>query len=314
MAVVGEIASIAGLVGLAGQAVKAASSLYSFIKAYRNIHPMVEQVASILQALHTCLSGVRRTALHADAVHGHHYAEVAEIFASVKSCYELFDQIEKQLDPIKSRVLRTIGKKLKVAADDGYFPLIYQQLSVQHQRLSTLLITATWFVHYIAMFTNLETLVGVGKLNTTATKIRDVQIQSTRQITSRLTSMESLLYVNTSQRAMSENLLQQKMDALLQATTSGATQNQLAAIEARLIALQIQCRQSIDAAQSDSLASIPLQNMGVSTSHGSNASDTTAKSTKPAIMGNAESLVKIVDTALVLKVQHGEIDVQSPTR
>jgi len=148
MAVVGEVASIAGLVGLAGQAVKAASSLYSFIKAYRNIHSTIEQVASILQALHTCLSDVRRIALHADAVHGHHHPEVAEIFSSVKSCYELFDEIEKRLEPIKTRVRRTMVKKLKIAADDGYFPSIYEQLSMHHQRLSTLLITATWFVHH----------------------------------------------------------------------------------------------------------------------------------------------------------------------
>ena len=146
MAVVGEVASVAGLVSLAGQAVLAASSLYSFIKAYKNVHPQIQEVASTLQALHICLSGVRRIALHANTVHGQHHPEVAEIFASVKSCTELFDQVETRLDPIKNRVKRTICKKLKIAAEDGYFPSIYQQLTLHHQRLSTLLSTATWLV------------------------------------------------------------------------------------------------------------------------------------------------------------------------
>lgn len=146
MAVVGEVASVAGLVSLAGQAVVAASSLYSFIKAYKNVHPQIQEVALTLQALHICLSGVRRIALHANTVHGQQHPEVAEIFASVKSCSELFDQIETRLNPIRNRVKRTICKKLKIAAEDGYFPSIYQQLSMHHQRLSTLLSTATWLV------------------------------------------------------------------------------------------------------------------------------------------------------------------------
>ncbi|KAI1618293.1 hypothetical protein EDD36DRAFT_426064 [Exophiala viscosa] len=300
MAVVGEAASIAGLAALAGQAIQAASSLYSFIKAYKNIHPTIERVASILQALHTCLSDVRRIALHADDVHGHHHPEVAEIFSSIKCCYDLFDQIEQRLDPIKSRVRRTIGKKLKIAANAGYFPSIYQQLSMQHQRLSTLLITATWF-------TNIETLVAVGKLNITATEIQDVQIQSTRQIGSHLASMESLLHLEVAQNATSEYLLQQKLDAILRTTASGATQNQLAAIEARLASLQIQCLQSIDTAQSDSLASISSHNVQASDPHESIALDAFRSSPSPTIKETTESLMTVVDTALVLRVQRSQI-------
>ena len=110
-----------------------------------------------------------------------------------------------------------------------------------------------------------------------------------------------------SQRAASENLLEQKINAILQATNSGTTQSQLAAIEARLASLHNQCQQSIDVTRPDSLTPQLLQDIQTSAPHESKASGPSAKATAPAVKENTESLVNLVDTALVLRIQSGQL-------
>jgi hypothetical protein len=119
--------------------------------------------------------------------------------------------------------------------------------------------------------------------------------------------MDSSLHLYMTQKAASENLLEQKINAILQATTSGATQNQLAAIEARLASLQNQCEQSINAPRSDILASPLLQAIQTSAVHDPKASDLSASPSLPAFKETTESLMSLVDTALVLRIQSGQV-------
>jgi hypothetical protein len=142
MAGVGEAASIAGLVSLAGQTVQAASTLYAFFKAYKSVHPKIQEVASALEGLLNCLSNVRRAASGAEIVYRQRKIDV---FAGIKDCYELLNDIETQLDPIRANTKGCMGKKLKIAVQKDYFTVIYQQLLLRWQNLATLVSSAEWY-------------------------------------------------------------------------------------------------------------------------------------------------------------------------
>ena len=145
MAGVGEAAGIAGLISLAGQSVQAASKLYAFFKAYESVHPKIQEVESALDGLLNCLGGICRVASSAKIVHGQQEAAVASVFASVRDCYELLNDIETQLDPIKASRKVSIRKKLKTAAQKDFFIAIYQQLLLRWQNIATLVNSAEWY-------------------------------------------------------------------------------------------------------------------------------------------------------------------------
>lgn len=142
MAGIGEAATIAGLISLAGQTVHAASTLYAFFKAYRSVYPRVQEIVSALDGLLNCLSNVRQAASTAEIVHGQ--GAIIDVFAAIKGCYELLENIETQIDPIKASGKGNIVKKLKLAAQKDYFTTIYQQLLLRWQNLATSIGSAEW--------------------------------------------------------------------------------------------------------------------------------------------------------------------------
>ena len=96
----------------------------------------------MLEGLLNCLSNVQRAASGAEIVHGQREIDV---FAGIKDCYELLNDIETQLHPIKESTKGSMGKKLKVAAQKDYFTAIYQQLLLRWQNLATLVSSAEWY-------------------------------------------------------------------------------------------------------------------------------------------------------------------------
>jgi hypothetical protein len=136
--VVGEVASIARLISLAEQSVQAASSLYTFFKAYKNVHPKIHEVAQALNRLCTLLSNVWKTASRAEVQRSSTYPTLTALIIGIKDCYEFLDNTEKQLDPIKTRPKDKIFTKLKIAAQKDYFPTIYERFLWRERVLATI--------------------------------------------------------------------------------------------------------------------------------------------------------------------------------
>lgn len=144
MAGIGEAATIAGLLSLAGQAVQAATVLYTYLKAYKNVHPRIADAAAELEHLHPCLSEIWKAASLAVSGAGPPPSSLALIFASLKRCHDCMSQIESGLDSVKTKARKSLLKKLKVAAEKDYFLNISVQLSMRRQELLLILGTSSW--------------------------------------------------------------------------------------------------------------------------------------------------------------------------
>lgn len=144
MAGIGEAATIAGLLNLAGQAVQVATGLYTYLKAYKDIHPRISDAAQELEQLHLCLSEIWKAASLAASGAGPPPSSLALIFASLKKCQDCMRQIESDLDSVKTKARKIRLKKLKIAAEKDYFLNISVQLSIRRQELLLLLGTSSW--------------------------------------------------------------------------------------------------------------------------------------------------------------------------
>jgi hypothetical protein len=146
MAGIGEAATIAGLLSLAGQAVQAATVLYTYLKAYKDIHPRISDAAQELEHLHLCLSEIWKAASLAATGASASPSSLELIFTSLDKCYECMRQVEVDLDSVKGKARKGLIKKLKIAAEKDYFLNITVQLSVRRQELLLLLSTSSWYV------------------------------------------------------------------------------------------------------------------------------------------------------------------------
>jgi hypothetical protein len=103
LSVVCEVASAASLISMAGQSVQAASSLYAFSKACRNVQPRIQGVGQAMNHLCTLLSSVWKTALKAQELRGVTCSTLTNVFDSIRDCQQFLDLTEKQMELLKTR-------------------------------------------------------------------------------------------------------------------------------------------------------------------------------------------------------------------
>lgn len=128
-----------------------------------------------------------------------------------------------------------------------------------------------------------------------------------------MTSMDCSLQSYIAQTASSNDLLQHKVDALLRASTSAATQSQIEAIENRLTSCQLQLQQSIAAIELSQKAATstvkpkrkPRIRLRATFRRLEFAGFASPKSKTQSAPRPSEELMRLVDTAVLIRERRG---------
>lgn len=138
---IGEAASILGILGVAGQAIESASTLYTFCKAYKEVTSELERMLTDIESLISLLVEIKRLlpALSAasaspgilDAVQ----RQVQTCNADLATWTEKIDSLglDTAMGP------KPMLKKVKIAADKGYFAGIRAKLSSKREEITLLI-------------------------------------------------------------------------------------------------------------------------------------------------------------------------------
>jgi hypothetical protein len=137
---VGEAASILGILGVTGQAVESASTLYTFCKAYKQVHSELENttrevqcLVNVLFQLEHCLPPLLAAECPVETINA--------IQREMVACREDLARWTQKIDSLDlSAAKGTMLKKVKIAADKSYFAGMRGQLS-SHRELITALMT-----------------------------------------------------------------------------------------------------------------------------------------------------------------------------
>lgn len=144
---IGEAASIAGLFGLAGQTVQAASTLYRFVQAYKNVSIEIASTTEEIVRLENVLCHAQKLAADTPVSTLLSPDIVAALEKDIGLCRSDLQKWNEEVESLKHTQIshpRKVLNKLKIASDKGFFLLIRAGISKHLKAITAILGLLDW--------------------------------------------------------------------------------------------------------------------------------------------------------------------------
>lgn len=148
MAGIGEASSVIAIAGLAGDTIKASFKLYTFCKSYESLDSNFEEIAKELQGLQDDVQQIERLSPTApiDPTFNQQFSHLGLALADCRKFVEEWTKRIAALDLGSGKGRKAFVKKLKIVADQEYFPRIREGIMNHRKRINTSLNTLELYV------------------------------------------------------------------------------------------------------------------------------------------------------------------------
>ncbi|KAL9112350.1 MAG: hypothetical protein Q9227_003468 [Pyrenula ochraceoflavens] len=235
MSGVGEIASVAGIISLAGQSVQVASSLYSFIEAYKQIVPEAERLLDEIERLRKIISDIVVVAdAHLQTANSGG-SLVQRLQDAISRCSRTMSETELSLKEVSECSNGRRKNRIKAAAQKGYFTDLSRRISTEKETLDVESGTRR-------------------AVNNALDQLGAAQCQPGQRTTTQYQEIFAALQDSTSQAAQSADKISERLNVFANGfeRSEYAVDYRLREMDARLAAMHSQLSKSLNGKQAKS--------------------------------------------------------------